>query len=183
MTINVDDNNRVIWYNKTLTEQQSQRYLNDNTYYVEDLEVPNSEEIEGKETILCFSNESGFYYQYIQKNDDETVISSENSIQENMNGLKLKSIQHGTVEDESTSWLTTAATYRDRYITISPVDVNKTILLVSPHCNAVSSSGFGMVKLYNSNMLAQRNYTGSATSDGRKLYRYNAFSYSVLEFE
>ena len=64
MTINIDNNNKVVWYNKTLTEQQAAQYLNDHTYYIKDLEVPEYEEIEGKQAILYFSIERGFYYEY-----------------------------------------------------------------------------------------------------------------------
>lgn len=64
MTINIDDDNKVVWYNKTLTEQQAAQHLNDHTYYMKNLEIPEPENIEGKQAILYFSVEKGFYYEY-----------------------------------------------------------------------------------------------------------------------
>ena len=95
MIININDDNRVEWYNKILTEQQAQQYLNDNTYYIKDLEVPKYEEIEGKQAILYFSVERGFYYEY--ENDipqiEEQAQSDTEIIMQAMTYLELANIE------------------------------------------------------------------------------------------
>ncbi len=95
MIININDDNRVEWYNKILTEQQAQQYLNDNTYYIKDLEVPEYEEIEGKQAILYFSVERGFYYEY--ENDipqiEEQAQSDTEIIMQAMTDLELANIE------------------------------------------------------------------------------------------
>ncbi len=95
MIININDDNRVEWYNKILTEQQAQQYLNDNTYYIKDLEVPEHEEIEGKQAILYFSVERGFYYEY--ESDiaqiEEQAQSDTEIIMQAMTDLELANIE------------------------------------------------------------------------------------------
>lgn len=95
MIININNDNRVEWYNKILTEQQAQQYLNDNTYYIKDLEVPKYEEIEGKQAILYFSVERGFYYEY--ENDipqiEEQAQSDTEIIMQAMTDLELANIE------------------------------------------------------------------------------------------
>ena len=93
MTIHVDSNNRVEWYNKILTEQQAQQYLNDNTYYVKGLEVPEHEEREGKQAILYFSVERGFYYEYENDIAEQRQESNTEIIMQSITELELQGLE------------------------------------------------------------------------------------------
>ena len=93
MIININDNNRVEWYNKILTEQQAQQYLNDNTYYIKDLEVPEREEIEGKQAILYFSVERGFYYEYENDIPEQRQESDTEIIMQSITELELQGLE------------------------------------------------------------------------------------------
>lgn len=81
MIINVDDKNRVIWYNAELNKEQAQQYLDNSTFYIESITIPQPQQIEGKEAILYFSQEKGFYYEYINippqpPSDSEIIMQS-----------------------------------------------------------------------------------------------------------
>ena len=66
MIVNIDNENRVVYYNTELNKQESQQYLDDSTYYIENIAIPQPQYKEGKEAILCFPKEqSQFYYEYI----------------------------------------------------------------------------------------------------------------------
>jgi len=67
MIINIDNKNRVVWYNTELNEQEAKQYLDNSTFYIGNAKIPQLQEIEGKEAILCFSKEKGFYYEYVDK--------------------------------------------------------------------------------------------------------------------
>lgn len=65
MTVNINESNIVLWYNEILTEQEAQKYLDDNTFFIQGLVIPEGQKIKGKEAILCFSKEKKeFYYEY-----------------------------------------------------------------------------------------------------------------------
>ena len=81
MIINIDDKNRVIWYNTEINEEQAQQYLDNSTFYIENITIPQPQQIEGKEAILCFSQQKGIYYEYIDMPpqpifDNEIIMQS-----------------------------------------------------------------------------------------------------------
>ncbi len=93
MIININDDNRVEWYNEILTEQQAQQYLNGNTYYVKGLELPEHEEREGKQAVLYFSVERGFYYEYENDIPKQRQESDTEIIMQAITDLELSNIE------------------------------------------------------------------------------------------
>lgn len=134
MIISVDDSNKVLWYNTTLNEQEAQQYCNDNTYWLENTVIPQSEETEDRQAILYFSKEEGFYYQYVEQSEiqeNEIVTRLEELLKTSEGSLKVKSIQSGyaAVGGEG-----------KRYITISPVDISKCLFITDTSGNMWSSN-------------------------------------------
>ena len=108
------------------------------------------------------------------------------------NAWKIKSLQHGVVDygKIEVNYLNDTSE-RYRYITINPVNIDKSILLVQhnpiPVTTGSMSFSYGFVKLDNSTSLAQLNckYYSSPSNAVNKFTRweYNLFTYYVLEFE
>lgn len=78
MIINTNNGKTVSWYNNTLDKQEAQRYINENTYWVENAEIPEPQEIEGMQAVLCFDTKSKrFYYEYIEQEEQgQNMVSA-----------------------------------------------------------------------------------------------------------
>lgn len=111
-----------------------------------------------------------------------TVMAKLNSLLSHIekgNGLKIKSLQHGEVaQDRFVSY----GMYR--FITISPVDINKSILLVNnKHAyQGLIYNGQGIVNFQDSTRIRQKTFN-EQSSDNPATYTFNEFVYFILEFE
>ena len=91
MIINIDDKNRVIWYNTVFNKEQAQQYLDNSTFYIENRTIPQPQQIEAKEAILCFSQQKGIYYEYIDMPPQPP--SDSEIIMQNISELELQNFE------------------------------------------------------------------------------------------
>lgn len=93
MIINIDNGNRVVWYNTELNREQAQQYLDNFTFYVESILIPQPKQIEGKEAILYFSQEKGFYYEYTNILPQPPSPSDSEIIMQSISELELQNFE------------------------------------------------------------------------------------------
>ena len=55
MLLNIDENNKVIWYNTYITQEESEKWFNEHTFWT-DATVPEPEEQTGKAAVLYWEN-------------------------------------------------------------------------------------------------------------------------------
>lgn len=81
MLISIDENNKVIWYNTYITQEESEKWFNEHTFWT-DATVPEPEEQTGKAAVLYWENNM-----LVWKYEEESETTSQPTNQDIMDKL------------------------------------------------------------------------------------------------
>ena len=83
MLINIDENNKVIWYNVYITQEESEKWFNEHTFWTEET-ISEPEEQTGKNAVLYWENNM-FVWKYEEESEPTPNEPTNQDIMEKLN--------------------------------------------------------------------------------------------------